>query len=169
MFPHQPSAASIRGGCAPNVSDLSGATPGPAPGPCRRCMASPGPGRELSCTAAEYSNEADQHCPRTTFSGQRRAETTSIDRLARSSHPRGHQIDDGLPKPAGTQSVTTAATPHSNWMSRCSYDVVGTRPVGTCHSYRRPLLVMRRPSLNTTRPSSPASLAAIGTASPAVP
>lgn len=81
----------------------------------------------------------------------------------------GHQIDDGLHKPAGTQSVTTAATPHSNWMSRCSYDVVGTRPVGTCHSYRRPLLVMRRPSLNTTRPSSPASLAAIGTASPAVP
>jgi hypothetical protein len=71
-------------------TDSSGATPDPALGPCRRGMASPGPARDLSCTAAEYSNEADQHRPRTAANDQRRAEMTSIDHRARSSGRRGH-------------------------------------------------------------------------------
>jgi hypothetical protein len=44
---------------------------------------------ELSCTAAKYSNEADQHRPRTSSNDQRPAETTPIECPARSSGRRG--------------------------------------------------------------------------------
>jgi hypothetical protein len=44
---------------------------------------------QLSCTAAQYSNAADQHRPRTSANGRRPAKITTIDRPARSSGRRG--------------------------------------------------------------------------------
>jgi hypothetical protein len=76
----------IRGRVRPLISlAYPAARPGPAPGPRRPHEPSPGPRAVLGCTAAQYSNEADQHRPRTAASGQRRAETTPIDHPARSS------------------------------------------------------------------------------------
>jgi hypothetical protein len=49
----------------------------------------PNPARLASCTAAQYSNAADQHRPTTSATGQRPAEMTTIDRAARSSGRRG--------------------------------------------------------------------------------
>jgi len=55
--------------------------PGPWPVPTVR--------GQRSCTAAEYSNAADQHRPTTSATGRRPAEITTIDRPARSSGRRG--------------------------------------------------------------------------------
>jgi hypothetical protein len=51
-------------------------------------------------TAAQYSNEADQHRPKTPTNGRRRAETTSIDRRVRSSGRRGRGFKSRHPDAA---------------------------------------------------------------------
>jgi hypothetical protein len=95
----------IRGRVRPLISlAYPAARPGPAPGPRRPHEPSPGPRAVLGCTAAQYSNEADQHRPRTAASGQRRAETTPIDHPARSSGRRGRGFKSRHPD-AGTASV----------------------------------------------------------------
>jgi hypothetical protein len=76
-------------------------TPQPLPQHCHhhrqfpRLVSFPGPWPvptvrgQHSCTAAEYSNAADQHRPTTFAIGQRPAQITTIDRPARSSGRRG--------------------------------------------------------------------------------
>ncbi len=63
--------------------------PALAPSQFHRSMASPNSARPASCTAAEYSNAADQHRPTTSATGRRPAEITTIDHPARSSGRRG--------------------------------------------------------------------------------
>jgi len=70
--------------------------PGPWPAPALR--------GQCSCTAAEYSNGADQHRPTTSAIGRRPAEMTTIDCPARSSGRRGRGFKSCNPT-AGTTSV----------------------------------------------------------------
>lgn len=50
--------------------------PAPAPSQFHRSMASPNLARPASCTAAQYSNQADQHRPRTFATDRRPAKIT---------------------------------------------------------------------------------------------
>jgi hypothetical protein len=97
VFQHQPSAVLSEGGCAPDLTDSSGVKPGPAPGPRHPRTTSPGWRMVCCCTAAKYSNRVDRHRLNVTTNGPRRAETTPIDRSARSSGRRGRGFESRHP------------------------------------------------------------------------
>jgi hypothetical protein len=84
--PHQ------RAGAPPDLTDSSSVKPGPVPGPRHPRTTSPGWRMVRCCTAAKYSNRVDRHRLNVATNGLRRADTTPIDRPARSSGRRSRRF-----------------------------------------------------------------------------
>ena len=77
------------------------------------------------CTAAKYNNRVDRHHLNVPTKGPRRADTTSIDRSARSSERRGRgfesrHLDTATPTPGSTRSGALIA-------ALCSISDAGSR------------------------------------------